>query len=62
MALGDLAQHLDSLIDGEQAVFGDVDEDGDHHLVIEARGSADDVEMAVCDGSNEPGHATRGSM
>src|SRR5215467_8771217 len=46
---GDLAQHLDALVDREQAVLGDVDQHRDDHLVIQARRAADDVEVTVGD-------------
>jgi hypothetical protein len=49
VALGDLAQHPGPLIDGEQGFLGDVDEHRDDHLVIQARGPADDVGVAVRD-------------
>src|SRR5204863_3090176 len=47
---GDLAQHLDALVDREQAVLGDVDQHRDDDLVVQARRAADDVEVTVGDG------------
>src|SRR5690242_18745471 len=49
VAGGDLAQHLDALVDREQALLGDVDQHGDDDLVVQAGGPADDVEVAVGD-------------
>src|SRR5215472_61230 len=49
VAAGDLAQHLDALVDREQAALGDVDQHRDDHLVVQARGAADDVEVTVGD-------------
>jgi len=52
---GDLAKHVPAVFDAEQPGLRLVDEDRDHDLVVEAR-PMDDVEMAVGDRSNEPGH------
>src|SRR6516164_2596310 len=49
VAAGDLAQHLHALVDREQAALGDVDQHRDDHLVVQARGAADDVEVTVGD-------------
>jgi hypothetical protein len=47
---GDLAQHLDALVDREQAVLGDVDQHRDDNLVVQTRRAADDVEVTIGDG------------
>src|SRR6266851_4644577 len=49
VAAGDLAEHLDPLVDREQALLGHIDQHRDDHLVVEPRGAADDVEVTVGD-------------
>src|SRR4029077_2036869 len=49
VAAGDLAQHLDALVDREQAALGDIDQHGDDNLVVQAGRAADDVEVTVGD-------------
>src|SRR5207247_7059767 len=49
VASGDLAQHLDALVDREQAALGDVDQHRDDDLVVPAGRAADDVEVTVGD-------------
>src|SRR6202035_3852123 len=44
---GDLGEHLDPLVDGEQGLLRDVDENGDDHLIMQAGCPADDVQMTV---------------
>src|SRR5215469_16681399 len=50
VAGGDLAEHLHPLVGGEQRLLGDVVEHGDHDLVVQPGGPADDVKVPVRDG------------
>ena len=46
---GHLGEHVETLLEGEQALFALVHEDGDGDLVEELGGPSDDVEMTIGD-------------
>ena len=48
--LGHGRDHVGALVDGEETLLVLVDQDGHHHLVVEAGGAADDVEVPVGNG------------
>ncbi|MCO5561366.1 hypothetical protein L7F22_014987 [Adiantum nelumboides] len=61
---GDLGEHRDALVDGEQPLLAGVHQDRDEHLVEQRRGAGDDVEVTDrrrvvgtgADGATDLGH------